>query len=212
MNRIEAINRVIEDTKSKSLLYISHNEEIHEGIKCDRISTDPFGTYDVAFIDGAFAYNILHHNISEIDAKVLVLTNVLPISEDYTALNWCGEAFKIAYDIHKRTPYYKILRQDHGVLVVNLEDISDMKSNDWPYTNLDDLLETFNLVGNIDDLLFEFPTDLPDEPINTPEVDIDDYEKYSDEELRGVYKELSGTGLRGKFNRDKAIQKIKDLL
>ena len=209
MNRIEAINRVIEDTKAQSLLYISHNEEIHKDIKCNNISRDPFGSYDVVFIDGAFAYDSLSHHIEELNAKVLVLTNVLPISEDYTALNWCGESFKIAWDIHKRTPYYKILRQDHGVLVVNLEDISDMKQNGWIYTNLDDLLKTFNILSNIDDLLFEFPTDLPDEPLVGY---IDDYEKYSDEELRGVYKQLSGKGLRGKFNREKAIQKIKDLL
>lgn len=226
MNRIEAINRVIKDTKAKSLLYIGNNGEISADIKCNHIDTDFNQSYDVAFINGAFDYRGLQDFLFSIEAKTLVLSNVLPISEDFTNLNWCGEGFKLAHDIHNCTPYYKVLRQDYGVLVVELKDLDGIKSSNKDYTSLDDLLETFNVVGNIEDLLFEFPTDLPEKPkdnlpIEFPseivEVELgvdqaDDYSQYSDDEIKQVYKELSGKGLRGKFNREKAIKKIKELL
>ena len=188
--------------------------------------------FDLIFIDGDHSYKQskkdFDNSLASLnDGGCIIMHDVIPDNQEYTKLHWCGEVWKTAslisceYDV-------RTYKQDHGVLVVfpsmklikpSNEAVTDISK----YHGVKELEKVLNAVDNFEDLIpdkEEYDIKEVEIKVNGEESSIEEVlemftkeslQSFSDQELKDQYKELKGSGYRGKFNRDTCIKKILEM-
>lgn len=194
--------------------------------------------FDLIFIDGDHSYKQskkdFDNSLASLnDGGCIIMHDVIPDNQEYTKLHWCGEVWKTAslisceYDV-------RTYKQDHGVLVVfPVNKIKDpVARNLIEYKGVEYLNKILKGVDNLEDLIpdkqndkikeinfiEEVKSDIELINNNSDKSDnifkpltLDLLNSFSDQELKDQYKELKGSGYRGKFNRDTCINKILEM-
>lgn len=91
--------------------------------------------YDVIFIDASHKYEDVKKDFinSMMHTDFIVMHDVWPDNLEYTKPEWCGTVYKLAYQIIMSGFTYRITRDDHGVLIV------DMRNNRPELDNSEDI-------------------------------------------------------------------------
>lgn len=231
MNRTDALNHVIQKMGFKSYLEIGIQHGVNfTKIKCaSKIGVDP-GVSEVAghkivsktsdeyfsaskagvdliFIDGDHSaeqsmkdFNNALEHLNE--GGCIAFHDALPHNEEYTGPLWCGEVYKTCLEVSKKY-YVTTFEEDHGVCFVwpEVANIQDDRVSFDKYPGIAQLKKWLNATSDLNQLI----------PQLSETAKHEDGDPRSDDELKEQYKQLSGSGYRGKFKRETIIQKINEL-
>lgn len=127
-------------------------------------------------------------------ADLIAIHNVLPKNKEYTRPDLCGEMWKLGLYCAKNYAF-ELYEQDHGVLVIDSEAKIHEINKDISFglfTTHEDLLASYDMLNQT---VFD-------------EIDDKDYNSLSNDQLKELYREQFGQYPRGRFNRDKIIEKL----
>lgn len=152
----------------------------------------------IPIINGAFDFSYLVEEIEKYHG-IVAITNTLPPSKEYANNpKWCGDNFEFALEMQRMyaTATYS---GDFGVTFVNLDasNIDALPVYDR-HEYFDGLKEKLNATNDIDTLVASLKTVKKENP---------SLEDLTDDELKETYKTLFGQYPRGRFNREKIIEK-----
>jgi hypothetical protein len=86
--------------------------------------------FDITFIDGDHSHEQSlkdFNNALQVTTRFIVMHDCRPDNLEYTKPIWCGEVYKTAYMIIKSGFNYKLHSEDHGVLVIDMQNYTNQK-------------------------------------------------------------------------------------
>lgn len=181
-----------------------------EVIKSDDFFKKNKEKYDLIFIDGDHSHeqsekdfqNALNHLTEK---GLIVMHDAMPHNLEYTKPEWCGEVYKTVLKIS--TKYDTMVSSfDHGVAVIRPNKSGHGTEVILNYDFLTKAKGLLNVFHTIDEMMILLTMGDSEEP-NIEDNDLDII-SMSDDDLKELYKKEFGSLPRGKFNREKAIEKL----
>lgn len=227
IKRTDILNYLIETKGFKSFLEIGVQNGVNNRcIKCQRIvGVDPYQPrrfkgefhkktsdeffknntekFDLIFIDGDHSYEQskkdLQNALNHLSVKGLVaMHDANPMSLKYIALDLCGEVYKTVMWAQNEGYDVRTVEEDHGVAIVYPERLPFLENYDLEMDQeefLKNKREILNMVT-----FEEFKQNGVVKKIS--------YADMTDDDIKKLYFEKFGKKPRGKFNRERIIEKI----
>jgi len=174
--------------------------------------------YDCVFIDGDHTYAQSHEDLysclMRLNDNGLILlhdtnpNNIKEITPNNNGKAWCGEVWKTVLDA--KFDGYKIqtIPDDYGLTIITgeKEELKEKQTLPTPQEFLKNKSSLLNFISYND---YIKSRDEPKEVLkDTTDIQIDDINDMTDEELKDFYKAVYGKKPKGRFIREKVIDRL----
>ena len=213
-NAIECDNKtgVDPNVKGENIITVS-SDVFFENTYDYKDSGDGF---DCVFIDGDHTYKQskkdLENSLRILKSGGLILlhdtnpNNIKEITPNNNGKAWCGEVWKTVLEAQWEGYKIQTIPDDYGITIITSE-IAFVNSHTLPKSSQDFLKDKSSLLNFISYNDYIKSCDKPKEK-DTNDIQIDDINNMTDEELKDFYKTVYGKKPKGRFIREKVIDRL----
>ncbi len=172
--------------------------------------------YDCIFIDGDHTHKQsgrdLKNALQHLKEGGLILlhdtnpNNIKEITPNNNGKAWCGEVWKTVLEAQWEGYKIQTIPDDYGITIITGE-IAFINSHTLPKSSQDFLKDKSSLLNFISYNDYINSCDKPIEK-DTNDIQIDDINNMTDEELKDFYKTVYGKKPKGRFIREKVIDRL----
>ena len=172
--------------------------------------------YDCIFIDGDHTYNQsnkdLGNSLRHLKEGGLILlhdtnpNNIKEITPNNNGKAWCGEVWKTVLKAQNEGYKIQTIPDDYGITIISGE-ITSTNNHSLPNSSQDFLKDKSSLLNFISYNDYIKSCDTP-KAKDTNDIQIDDINNMTDEELKDFYKAVYGKKPKGRFIRENIIDRL----